>query len=354
MADNTTFREGLTYDDVLLEPRESRVNPNTAKLETKLTKNLKLKIPILAAAMDTVSETSMAVSLGRLGGMAVLHRNNSVQQQVSMVKNVKKQGLLTGAAVGPHDIDRAASLDKAGVDVIFVDCAHAHNMQVVTDAKKIKKLVKAQVIVGNIATLEAANALAKFADAIKVGVGPGAICTTRVVAGIGVPQLTAVLDVVAVARKKGVPVIADGGIKYSGDAVKALAAGASTVMLGSMLAGTDEAPGKLVKIGDKLFKSYRGMGSLGAMQGGKSSDRYFQKGAKKYVPEGVEGLTPYKGSVEEVIYQILGGIRSGMGYLGAGDIASIREQARFVKISGAGLKESHPHDIVISKKAPNY
>jgi len=361
------IRLGLTFDDVLLEPRESGVVRDGVRLETKLTRKINLKIPIISAAMDTVSETAMAVSMAKLGGLAVLHRNCSIEQQVRMIKKVKsaKPHLLVGAAVGSYDLARAKALDKAGADVIVVDTAHAHNLQTIKGTREIKKAIRAQLIVGNIATREAATELVKFADAVKVGIGPGSICTTRVVAGIGVPQLTAILDVAAVARKKNIPVIADGGMKYSGDIVKALAAGASTVMLGSMLSGTKEAPGKVVKIKGQFFKSYRGMGSLGVMQGGKSSDRYFQHPLSispgsagringGYVPEGVEAVTPYKGELKNVIFQITGGLRSGMGYIGARTIADIPKKARFIRITNAGLRESHPHSVSIVKKSPNY
>lgn len=350
---NQTMELGLTFDDVLLEPRKSAVVRSRIKLETKLTKKLKLKIPILAAAMDTVSEAAMAIALGRLGGLAVLHRNNTVAAQVAMLKKVKKAGVLAGAAVGPLDIERALILDKAGADVIVVDTAHAHNTRLIAGIKQIRKAVKAQLIVGNIGTAEAAKDLLPYADALKVGIGPGSICTTRVVAGIGVPQLTAIMGVVR-AVKGRLPVIADGGMKHSGDVVKALSAGSSSVMLGSMLAGAKETPGKTVKIGGQIYKFYRGMGSFGAMTTGKSADRYFQKGTKKPVPEGVEGLVPYKGPLKDVVYQILGGLRSGMGYIGAGSIADMPKQAKFIRITNAGLKESHPHSIIINKKAPNY
>ncbi len=345
---------GLTFDDVLLEPRESDVSRSTIKLQTFLTKKISLQIPILAAAMDTVSEANMAIAIGKLGGMAVIHRNCSVEQQVAIVKAAKKQKVLVGAAVGPGDIERAVALDRAGADAIVVDTAHAHNLRAIQGAKDIKRKIKAQLIVGNIATKEAAQALVKFADAIKVGVGPGSICTTRVVAGIGVPQLTAILEVAKIARAHGVPVIADGGIKYSGDAVKALAAGASTVMLGSMLAGTKESPGKVISINGKKYKAYRGMGSMAVMRGGKSSDRYFQKNAKNYVPEGVEAVVAYKGPLADVIEQIAGGIKSGMGYIGAPTIAAMPKQARFIQITQAGFIESHPHSVNITKQAPNY
>jgi IMP dehydrogenase len=344
----------LTFDDVLLEPRKSPVTRSGAELKTRLTRKLQLDIPVLSAAMDTVSELEMAIALGKLGGMAILHRSCPVAKQVEWIKKAKKAGVKVGAATGPGDLARAKALAAAGADVIVVDTAHAHNLHAIDGVKKIRKAIKTQLIVGNIATAEAARDLAPYADALKVGIGPGSICTTRIVAGIGVPQLSAILDVVAIAAKKNIPVIADGGIKYSGDVVKALAAGASSVMLGSMLAGTDEAPGKIVKKNGQIFKSYRGMGSLAVMEQNQSSDRYFQKSAKKFIPEGVEALTPYKGPVADIIDQITGGLQSGMGYIGARTIADMAKQARFVQITSAGLKESHPHSISISKKAPNY
>lgn len=348
------FPLGLTFDDVLLSPRKSSVVRSDVDVSAHVTKRITLGIPLLSAAMDTVSGVSMAIALGKLGGMAVLHRNCSVAEHVGMLKKAKQHSVRVGAAVGPHDIDRAIALDRAGADAIFVDCAHAHTVRIIRDARRIKKAIKAQLVVGNIATREAALEFASFSDALKVGIGPGSICTTRVVTGVGVPQLTALMDVKAVAKRYHVPVIADGGIKYSGDIVKALAAGASSVMLGSLLAGTREAPGTIVTIRGKKYKKYRGMGSVGAMLGGKSSDRYFQKGAVKYVPEGVEGAVPYKGPLADVIWHIVGGIRSGMGYIGAQSIPAITRQARFIRITNAGLRESHPHTIAISVKAPNY
>jgi len=351
---NRDFSIGLTFDDVLLEPQKTTVKRDVIEVSTRITKKIKLRIPILSSAMDTVSETEMAVALGKLGGMTVLHRNCSQEKEVAMVKKTKQHQVLVGAAVGPHDIVRAKALDKAGADVLFIDCAHAYNGCVIQDAKKIKKVVRVPLVVGNIATKEAALELIKFADALKVGVGPGSICTTRVVCGIGVPQLTAILNVVAVAKKRKIPVIADGGMKYSGDVVKALAAGASAVMIGSLLAGTKEAPGKVIRVSGQLVKAYRGMGSLGAMEQNQSSDRYFQKGSKKYVPEGIEGVVPYKGPVKEVIWQLVGGLRSGLGYIGAKSIAQMTSKARFIRITRAGLAESHPHTVAINKKAPNY
>lgn len=348
------FPFGLTFDDVLLEPRESSVIRNSVALKSRLTKKINLQIPIISAAMDTVSGPEMAIALGKLGGMAILHRSCTVEQEVAWVKQVKKHKVLVGAAVGPGDLARALALDSAGADVIVVDTAHAHNTWAIKSAKEIKKKIRAQLIVGNVATAEAARELVKFADGIKVGIGPGSICTTRIIAGIGVPQLTAIMNVVKVANKFKVPVIADGGIKFSGDAVKALAAGASTIMVGSLLAGTKESPGKLLKKGGKLIKTYRGMGSLGVMKLNESSDRYFQKNSKNFVPEGIEGHVPYKGELSEVLFQITGGIKSGMGYIGAATIDQMPKRARFIRISPAGLVESHPHNITIDKYAPNY
>lgn len=352
--DETKFPLGLTFDDVLLQPRESSVMRSEVFLETKLTKKLKFRVPIVAAPMDTVSGPELAIALGGLGGIAILHRNCTIQEQITMLKRAKRARIITGAAVGAVDLERAVALNKAGADVIVVDTAHAHVKAIIKAAKEIKRKIKAQLIVGNIATKEAAQAFLPFVDALKVGIGPGSICTTRIVAGVGVPQLTAIMNVAGAAKKKNVPVIADGGIRYSGDIVKALAAGASSVMLGSMLSGTKEAPGRIVKIQGQTYKTYRGMGSLGAMTNGQSSDRYFQKGNKRYVPEGIEGLVKYKGPVQHVIEQITGGLRSGMGYLGAKTIEDIAKRARFIRITNAGLKESHPHDILINKKAPNY
>lgn len=356
---------GFTFDDFLLEPGFARVRRNEIRLDTRVTKKLKLNLPLLSAAMDTVSDDSMALVLGKLGGLAVLHRNCEIGKQAAMVKKVKTQKLLAAASVGSADLARVKALDAAGCDIIVIDHAHAHVAGVIRDARKIKKSIRGQLMVGNIATSAAAAAFVNFADALKVGVGPGSICTTRVVAGVGVPQLTAILNVVKIARKKNVPVIADGGIKYSGDAVKALAAGASTVMLGSMFAGTKEAPGRLVKKNGKLFKEYRGMGSIGAMSLGRASDRYFQnppaispltRGSNRggWVPEGVEALTPYTGPVADIVFQLAGGIRSGMAYIGAASIAEMPKRARFIQITAAGLKESHPHSVFINKKAPNY
>lgn len=476
-------KEGLTFDDVLLIPAESDVTPNMINLKTRLAGDIMLNTPIMTSAMDTVTESKMAIAIAREGGIGIIHKNMTVEKQVEEVDKVKRsengvivnpfsltgdrtvaeadelmgkykisgvpvvdekgklvgiltnrdlrfitdfdikisdvmtkenlvtapvntnlqqaqkilmkhkieklplvddngmlKGLITikdiekavqypnsardkngrllcGAAIGvtADVLDRAKALIDAQVDVLVLDSAHGHSKNIVTCLKRVKEAFPhIPVIAGNIATAEAAEALiAAGADALKVGIGPGSICTTRVVAGIGVPQITAVYDVACAASKHNIPVIADGGIKYSGDIVKALAAGASVVMLGSLLAGCEEAPGEMEIYQGRSFKVYRGMGSLAAMQCG-SKDRYFQEGARKLVPEGVEGRVPFKCAVSDTIFQLVGGIRSGMGYCGCPDIQTLHENAKFVRITGAGLKESHPHDIYITKEAPNY
>lgn len=485
---NTNFdekfgKQGLTFDDVLLIPAESNVTPNQIDLRTKLTAGITLNTPIITSAMDTVTESKMAIAIAREGGLGVIHKNMTIEQQAEEVDKVKRsengvianpfsltadrtveeadqlmgkykisgvpivdetgrlvgiltnrdlrfitdfsikigdvmtkenlvtapvgttlkdaqqilmnhkieklpivdeagmlKGLITikdiekavqypnsardskgrllcGAAIGVTDdvLDRAKALIDAQVDVLVLDSAHGHSANIINCVKKIKAAFpETPVIAGNIATAEAAEALIQAgADCVKVGIGPGSICTTRIVAGIGVPQITAVYDVACVAQKYNIPVIADGGIKYSGDIVKALAAGANVVMLGSLLAGCDEAPGEMEIYQGRSFKVYRGMGSIAAMQKG-SKDRYFQTGSKKLVPEGVEGRVPYKGVVSDTIFQLCGGIRAGMGYCGAPTIEDLHNKSRFVRITGAGLKESHPHDIYITKEAPNY
>jgi len=474
--------EGITFDDVLLIPGESNVLPADVDLSTKLTKKIKLNIPIMSAAMDTVTESRMAIAIAREGGIGIIHKNMSIEAQAEQVDMVKRsengvitnpfflgpkntladadelmakykisgvpivengkligiitnrdmkfeddfnkpieevmtkenlitaregitldeakeilrrhkieklpivdenyalKGLITikdiekartypnsardekgrllvGAAIGATSdvLERAAALIEVGVDVLVLDSAHGHSRNVLKCIEKVKsEFPSIQLIAGNIATAEAAEALiGAGADAVKVGIGPGSICTTRVVAGIGVPQITAIMNAASVAQKYDVPVIADGGIKYSGDIVKAIAAGADVVMLGSLLAGCEESPGDTEVYQGRQFKVYRGMGSLGAMAKG-SRDRYFQEDNKKLVPEGVEGRVPYRGPVSETIYQMTGGVRSGMGYCGTPTIADLKKNGKFVKITSAGLKESHPHDIYITKEAPNY
>ncbi|MBR6800953.1 MAG: IMP dehydrogenase [Eubacteriaceae bacterium] len=479
-------KEGLTYDDVLLIPRASNVVPAEVNTATRLTNSIKLNIPIMAAGMDTVTESRLAIAMARAGGIGIIHKNMTIEEQAEHVDRVKRsehgvivdpffltedsvvgdamaimdryhisgvpivrdkklvgiitnrdlrfeadpnrpiteamtkenlitapegtdlkkaeeilkrnkieklpivdeygnlKGLITikdikkavqypnsakdshgrllaGAAVGVGSdaMDRLKALVDAKVDVVVIDTAHGHSANVIRRVNDFKNAFPdLQIIAGNVATAEATEALIKAgADCVKVGIGPGSICTTRVVAGIGVPQITAVMDCAEIADKYGIPVIADGGIKYSGDIVKALAAGASTVMLGSMLAGTEESPGEVFLYQGRQFKSYRGMGSIGAMaQAHGSSDRYFQEGAaaEKLVPEGVEGRIAYKGKVADVIFQMVGGLKSGMGYVGCATIDELRKDADFVKITSASLIESHPHDIAIVKESPNY
>ena len=480
-------REGLTFDDVLLLPAESSVLPNYVATGTRLTRTIALEIPIVSAAMDTVTEARLAIALAREGGLGIVHRNLPIEAQVDEVDKVKRseagmivepvtlppdapvsaalelmqryhisgvpitddagrllgiltnrdlrfetdrsqpvsvlmttqglvtapvgttltdaeeilhrhkieklpivdgdgrlQGLITvkdiqkrikyplatkdeqgrlrvGAAVGvgPDALERAEALAGAEVDVLVVDTAHGHSRAVPEMVRAIKSRFDVQVIAGNIATSEAAEALIEAgADAVKCGVGPGSICTTRIVAGVGVPQVTAIFDCAEVAARHGVPVIADGGITSSGDVAKAIAAGADTVMIGSMLAGTDESPGEVMLVQGERFKEYRGMGSLGAMRArGYSKDRYFQgdvEDVEMLVPEGIEGRVPYKGPLRPIVYQLVGGLRQAMGYCGAATIEAMKAQTRFVRITGAGLRESHPHNVTITKEAPNY
>ncbi len=485
MADNFKnkfAKEGLTFDDVLLIPSKSDILPADVCLKTRLAGDVYLNTPIMTAAMDTVTESAMAIAIAREGGIGVIHKNMPIEIQADEVDKVKRsengvilnpfylapentvleadnlmakykisgvpickdgklvgiltnrdlrfltdynipisevmtkenlitapvgtgldeareilkrskveklpivddnfalKGLITikdiqkagkypnsardkkgrllcAAAIGvtANVLERATALVEAGVDVLVLDSAHGHSEGIINCVRKVKEAFpKIPLIAGNIATAEACEDLIEAgADAVKVGIGPGSICTTRIVAGIGVPQISAVYDAACVARKKNIPVIADGGIKYSGDIVKALAAGANVVMLGSLLAGCDEAPGEEEIYQGRRFKTYRGMGSLAAMANG-SKDRYFQENNKKLVPEGVEGRVPYKGLLSETVFQLLGGIKSGFGYCGCKDIPTLHEKAQFVKITGAGLKESHPHDIYITKEAPNY
>lgn len=477
-------KEGLTFDDVLLIPAESDVLPNEVDLSTYLTKNIKLNIPLMTSAMDTVTESTMAIAIAREGGIGVIHKNMTIEDQATEVDKVKRSengvitdpfflypqntaqdaenlmrkykisgvpiceedgtlvgiltnrdmrfmtdysvkiadvmtpkeklvtamsgttleeakkilmaskveklplidqnGKLTGlvtikdiekslkypntardsqdrllcaAAVGITGdmLDRAKALVDAHVDALVLDSAHGHSKNIMKAVDTVKNAFpQISLIAGNVATAEATEALIKAgADAVKVGIGPGSICTTRVVAGIGVPQITAIYDSAEMADKYGIPIIADGGIKYSGEIVKAIAAGGSVVMVGSLVAGCEESPGETEIYQGRQFKVYRGMGSLGAMSKG-SADRYFQTGTKKFVPEGVEGRVPYKGPVGDTVYQMMGGLRSGMGYVGCHNIQELRTNARFIKITGAGLVESHPHDVYITKEAPNY
>ena len=481
------IREGLTFDDVLLEPGPSDVMPTQVTTETKFTREISLNIPLVSAAMDTVTESRLAIAMAQAGGLGILHRNLSNEEQADHVREVKryesgmvinpltihpdttlaevreitarrkisgfpvveretgklvgiltnrdmrfegdasvpasalmtrenlitvgegvdhrearellrkhkierlivvddaygavglitvkdiekaqahplaakddKGRLLVGAAstVGDAGFERSMGLVDAGVDVVVIDTAHGHSSQVAAAVSRLKREAnRVQIVAGNIATYDAARALIDAgADAVKVGIGPGSICTTRIVAGVGVPQLTAIMEAVRAGRESGVPVIADGGIKFSGDLAKAIAAGASTAMMGSMFAGTEEAPGEVFLYQGRSYKSYRGMGSVGAMARG-SADRYFQKEVTdsfKLVPEGIEGQTPFKGPIAPVLHQLVGGLRAAMGYVGAPTIPELQERARFVRITGAGLRESHVHDVMITREAPNY
>jgi IMP dehydrogenase len=475
------LKEGLTFDDVLILPGESEILPAETDLKTIFAKNVPLNIPLVSAAMDTVTESEMAIAIARLGGIGVIHRNMTPERQAEEVRKVKRAqswfiedpfvlgpentvkdalklmeekgisgipivdnerkllgivtrrdllfeddeskplreimttNLVTGTfgismeeakeKMKKHKVEKLPIVDKegklkylvtfkdilrkleypeanvdshgrlrvaaacgtgedskervkrlieAGCDVIVVDTAHGHHKRVIEMVKWIKKNFKIPVVAGNVATREGCRALIEAgADGVKVGVGPGSICTTRVVAGVGVPQLTAIIDCYDEAKKYDIPIIADGGIRYSGDIVKALAAGASSVMIGSLFAGTDESPGETVLYEGRKFKVYRGMGSLGAMSQG-SKDRYFQDKQTKFVPEGVEGMVPYRGKVADVVFQLLGGLRSGMGYTGSRNLQELRVKSRFIKITHAGVRESHPHDIIITKEAPNY
>ena len=417
--------EGLTFDDVLLVPAYSEVLPREVNLQTRFSRNILLNIPVVSAAMDTVTEAPMAIALAREGGIGVIHKNMSVAEQAAEVRKVKRAengmiddpvtirdtetdrkhvravlqqykveklpvvnaegkivGLITykditkeklhpnackdargrlrvaaGIGITPDAIDRVRALVAEGVDAVVLDSAHGHSKGVLDKLREIKAAFpNLDVVVGNVATPEAARDLvAAGADGVKVGIGPGSICTTRIVAGVGVPQLTAICGCADAIKGSGVPVIADGGLRYSGDVVKALAAGGDCVMCGSMFAGTEEAPGETIIYNGRKFKTYRGMGSIDAMNAG-SKDRYFQDKeteAKKLVPEGIVGRVPFKGTLEETVYQLLGGIRSGMGYCGAKDIPAL-QQARFVRITGNGVIENHPRDVTITKETPNY
>ena len=355
-----TIKEALTFDDVLMLPRYSNILPVNTNINLNLAKNINLKVPFLSSAMDTVTESSMAIAMASAGGIGVIHRNLKIKKQAEEVKKVKRKKLLVGAATGTgfEDIERAKTLIDNGIDLIVIDTAHGHSAKVLKVLYKIKKFnSKIPICVGNIATSEAAKKLYNSgADIIKVGIGPGSICTTRMVAGIGVPQISAIIDVKKALYKKKVKIISDGGIKFSGDVAKALAAGADAIMMGSIFAGTDESPGKKFKIKGKFYKQYRGMGSIGAMSSG-SANRYFQKNYKdksKFVPEGVEGRVEYKGRVSKIIYQLQGGLRSSMGYIGAKNLIEIKKKAKFIKITKAGFYESMVHSVEMTQKTINY
>jgi len=345
------IKDSLTFDDVTLVPQYSSVLPIDTITNCKLSKNLNLNVPLLSSAMDTVTESKMAIAISKCGGIGVIHRNLSIEKQVSEVQKVKKSGCLVGAAIGVNarDLERVEELSRIKTDLIVIDTAHGHTKKVLTMIKKIKKKLKNSTLcVGNIATGKAAKFLAdNGVDIVKVGIGPGSICTTRLVAGIGVPQLSAIMDVKKALKKYKTKIISDGGIKFSGDLAKAIAAGADAIMIGSLFSGTMESPGKIIKYKGKLYKNFRGMGSVGAMSAG-SADRYYQKKTKditKYVPEGVEGMVKFKGSIKEIIYNLVGGLKSSMGYMGAKTIRDLQKRGQFLKISKAGFYESMVHNV---------
>src|SRR2546428_505772 len=360
-----TFRPAvaLTFDHVLSAPRHASVHPRDVDVRSHFTRGISLNIPLVSAAMDTVTEAEMAMAIAREGGIGVLHKNMPIDRQAAEVDRVKRSEsgmILNPITLGPDRPLREAHQLMVRVKIsgvpIVVDSAHGHSQGVLDTVGCLREAFPdAQLVGGNVATGDGVRALIeRGVDAVKVGVGPGSICTTRVVTGVGVPQVTAILEAAAAAGE--VPVIADGGIKYSGDVVKALAAGASSVMMGSLLGGTEESPGESFLLEGRRFKVIRGMGSLGAMEEG-SADRYFQEGEvspSKLVPEGIEGRVPYKGPVADVIFQMVGGLRSGMGYCGVCSVAALRTETEFVRVTSAGLRESHPHDVVITREAPNY
>ena len=355
-----SIKESLTFDDVLLLPKYSDVLPSETDISLKLTKKISLKVPFLSSAMDTVTESEMAIALASAGGIGIIHRNLNIKSQTKELIKVKKKKLNVGAAIGTNieDLERARSLIDNGCDLIVIDTAHGHSKKVLATLTKLKKInFKVPICVGNIATGEAAKKLYNSgADIIKVGIGPGSICTTRMVAGIGVPQISAIMDVKKELKNKNIKIISDGGIKFSGDIAKALAAGADAIMMGSIFAGTQESPGKKFKLKGKIYKIYRGLGSIGAMSSG-SANRYFQKNFKdksKFVPEGVEGRVEFKGKVSEIIYQLKGGLRSSMGYIGAKNLSQISKNAKFIKITKAGFYESMVHSVEVTQKTINY
>ena len=350
------IKDSFTFDDVTLVPQYSSVLPSETVTVSKLSNYLSLQIPLMSSAMDTVTESKMAIAMSKSGGIGIVHRNLSIEKQVIEVQKVKKSNCLVGAAIGvnPEDLERAEELSRIKTDLIVIDTAHGHTQRVLKMISKIKKKIKnCTLCAGNIATGKAAKFLADSGvDIVKVGIGPGSICTTRLVAGIGVPQLSAVLDVKKALKNYSTKIISDGGIKFSGDLAKAIAAGADAVMIGSLFSGTTESPGKIIKHKGKLYKNFRGMGSVGAMSVG-SADRYYQKKFKdisKYVPEGVEGMVKFKGEVKKIIYNLIGGLKSSMGYLGAKTIKDLQKKGEFVKITKAGFYESMVHNVDHVKK----
>ena len=354
------IKESLTFDDVLLVPRYSDILPSETNISIQLSKKINLKNPFLSSAMDTVTESKMAIAMNKLGSLGVIHRNLKRNVQSNEVLKVKNKKFKVGAAIGTSDDDliRAKMLIDSGVDLLVIDTAHGHSKKVLDILKKVRKInLNIPICVGNIASGEAAKKLYNSgADILKVGIGPGSICTTRIIAGIGVPQISAIMEVRNNIKNKKIKIISDGGIKFSGDIAKAIAAGADAVMMGSIFAGTEESPGKKYRFNNKFYKSYRGMGSIGAMSAG-SSNRYFQKNYKdksKFIPEGVEGRVLFKGKVGDIVYQLQGGLRSSMGYIGAKTIDEINKKAKFIKITKAGFYESMVHSVEMTNSGINY
>lgn len=339
------IKEYLTFDDVLIKPASSDIEPLDASSKTVCVRDFFIDNPILSAPMDRVTEADMAIALGKSGGIGIIHRNNTIEEQLFHVKRAKAADVHVGAACSPFDMERAEALKEATVDLIAIDSAHGHNQNVISGAKEIKKRIgDLPMLVGNVATKEAAEELVTFADGIKVGIGPGSICTTRIVSGVGVPQLSAIIEVAKVTKKHNIPLIADGGIKNSGDIAKALAAGASAVMLGNLLASTNASPGKVVERDGKKYKEYRGMGSRTVLEEGRANDRYLGK-SKKIIAEGVSGEVAYSGTLEEVVEQLVGGLRVSMGYVGAKTIEEFQKKAQFIRITHASVLESRPHSL---------
>ncbi len=339
------FLEGYTFDDVLIRPRASAVEPGSASVKTRLVRGFFISTPFISAAMDKVTDAHMAIAIWKSGGLGILHRNCSIEEQVKMVKKARVAGVEVGAACGPFDIERALALEASGARIISIDCAHGHNLKVIKSARAIKKSLRhAKLIFGNIATAEAAEAVCDFADAVKVGVGPGSICTTRLVSGVGMPQLSAIMEVAQIAKKYDCPVIADGGVRSSGDAAKAFAAGASSIMLGNILAGSVESPGKIILRDGLKYKEYRGMGSRAVIESTSGSERYLTKN-RKPVAEGVEALVPLKNSVREILADLSSGVQVAMGYVGARTLPEFAKKAQFIRITSATLSENGPHSL---------
>lgn len=351
---NSTLREFLTYDDVLILPNFSSTSPYDGNVWTKISKNIFIDIPIVSSPMDTVTELDMAVGMAQLGGVGVIHRNMPMKTQVEMVSQVKAKNLQVGAAIGPFDHERALALENAGCSFILIDVSHGMKLDIIESARQLKSKLKCDLICGSIGTKEGAEAYSEFADGLRVGVGPGSICTMRVITGVGVPQLSAIMEVVSIAKAKSIPVIADGGIRTSGDIAKAIAAGANCVMLGNLLAGLEESPGETVQLNGQTFKKYRGMGSTDVLNADVSSDRYEQKELAEKISMGVSGMVPYRGKLNEHIHQLLGGLKASMGLVGAENLEQMHTKAQFVKISAASNRENHPHSLTNYKKEKNY